>query len=130
LAAVVDGGDMSVAVADEAVQAAVNRLAEAPAIIAVQERDADTVQRNVSELAVAGFARRFDCVGELRPVLITIAENEVSRPVREKLNDFGGTDVAAMKHGLDFEAFEKAQRRTGKRDVTVCVADDTESHRD
>ena len=111
--AVVDGGDVGVAVADEAVVAAVDGLAEAAVVVAVEERDADAVEREVAELAVACFVGGFDGGGERGLVVVAVAEDKMRGPGGEKLDDFGRADVAAM---------EDRYRRRGFRRVAGRVA--------
>ena len=129
LAVPIDRGDVRVAVADEPVVAAVDRLAKPAAIVAVQQGDPHAVERPdrrtgrgtfgpLASIAAANASRS----------VVAIAEDEMRRPGGEQLDDRHRADVAAMQHGVDVEAFEHPHRRPRELHVAVRIADDAESH--
>ena len=58
----------------------VMRLAEAPAVVAMEQCDAFAVERQVAELAVASLSCGGNGVRQFLSVAVAIAEDKVRRP--------------------------------------------------
>jgi hypothetical protein len=111
------------AVAYEAVVAAVARLTKAAAVVAMQQGDPHAGELEVAKVAVTSLPGRFDRRAQRGMVLVTIAEHEMRRPRRKQLDNVRRANVAGVQHGFDLQTFEQSYRRPSKIGMPMRIAD-------
>ena len=84
------------------------------------------VEFQIAEQAVARLPGLLNRGRECVRIVIAIAEHKMRRPRGEQLDDRDRADIAAVQHGIDFEAFEHPHRRPRELDVAMRITDDAE----
>jgi hypothetical protein len=94
-------GNMTVAIEEKVVRAAILNIAEKPMVVAVYPGDFSASQFQMAELIVQGSPnfRHRSLQSGLIP--IAVSQNEVRFKTLEEAYRFGIIDIATMKHQMD-----------------------------
>jgi hypothetical protein len=72
----------------------------------MQEGNAEVGQIEAAKSAVTAMSRLFDRPAQASLIVVHIAKHKMGRPIGEESDNLVRSDIAAVQHLMDFEAFQ------------------------